>query len=172
MICEIPTKHDYNHFYILDFLKYFNYHDCKVVKFISSIYGNISVSKLGKVWIKQTGSRKKKSVAINRKIPIAIVEYNKNMNGVDRLNQSIKNIGLKRNTKKWTNKLSMYLLSCIIHNSYILWKPVSTVKKNKNEFIFELFNKLSEIKTEPTKVMHFCGTKKPVVNAFSVPKKK
>ena len=68
-----------------------------------------------------------KEVTINK--PIAIMDYNKNMKGVDHFDQMLKYYSFARKSTKWTKKMTMYLLQMAIHNSFSLYKQYNTDKK-------------------------------------------
>ena len=42
------------------------------------------------------------------------------MNAVDRFNKSLKSLGIRRPSKRWDRKLSVFILESIIHNSFML----------------------------------------------------
>ncbi|MCP6497719.1 transposase, partial [Klebsiella pneumoniae] len=49
--------------------------------------------------------------------PVGVLEYNKYMKGVDRADQYISHFKILRKTKKWTNRVFMYLINCALFNS-------------------------------------------------------
>ena len=54
--------------------------------------------------------------------PTCIIDYNNNMNGVDRLDQSLSYYAFARKSMKWTNKFFMYLLQIGLFNSFVLYR--------------------------------------------------
>lgn len=64
------------------------------------------------------------------------------MNGVDRFDQYCKNYDMDYKSRRWTFKISMFLIRVLIHNSYILFKlKYCGNSKDKNlhrKFIFSV----------------------------------
>ncbi|KAG0439237.1 PiggyBac transposable element-derived protein 4, partial [Dictyocoela muelleri] len=54
--------------------------------------------------------------------PSMIKDYDNFMGGVDVYDKMVKTYLSDRKTIKWSNKITMYLLNLIVHNSYILYK--------------------------------------------------
>ena len=54
--------------------------------------------------------------------PQCIVQYNENMNGVDRIDQQIQYYPFARRSMKWYKKFLLYLFQLAFHNSFILFK--------------------------------------------------
>lgn len=159
VMMNIPKKYDYNMLIIKDKVFYYNYNDNKNVTFISTVWQNDFIYKEAKQWNRDKKTGRKVSVKVMKKIPKAIDEYNKNMNGCDKLNQSLHYLGLKRKSKKWDRKISLFTLELMIHNSYILWSPVCAKNKKKAVFIEELSKNLMKY-VIPTEYSHFCDTGK------------
>jgi hypothetical protein len=132
---NIPNKYSTNITKIENFLYYYIYNDKKIVKFISTIYGYKLVEKKSREWKRDLKTGRKESSTITKKIPHAILTYNENMNGVDRLNQSIKTFNMSRKSRKWNHKLSIYIFSVILHNSYILWGNEENKRKTRKNFL-------------------------------------
>jgi hypothetical protein len=70
--------------------------------------------------------------------PVCVVDYNKNMNGVDRIDQQIQYYPFVRKTIKWHKKYSMYLLELALHNAFILFKCQNPNSKINNTYHFIL----------------------------------
>lgn len=137
--------------------QFYVYHDNKIVKFISTVYGDCIEEKKGLTWSKDKKTGKKQKKEVVRHIPKAIISYNSNMNGVDKFNQSLSYIHLLRKTKRWDQRLSLYLFETVIHNAYILWKPVNMAKKSKYKFMSLLAEDLVEYKREQRhQILHLC----------------
>ncbi|KAF7693698.1 PiggyBac transposable element-derived protein 4 [Cucumispora dikerogammari] len=62
--------------------------------------------------------------------PNMIKDYDQNMSGVDIFDQMLKSYYNERKSQKWTNKLTIYLINMMVHNSFILQK---TFNKNLNK---------------------------------------
>lgn len=61
--------------------------------------------------------------------PLMIKDYDKNMGGVDKYDQMLKSYYNERKNKKWSNKLAIYLVNMMLHNSYIVYKHFSNEPK-------------------------------------------
>jgi hypothetical protein len=53
--------------------------------------------------------------------PQAVVEYNKNMSGIDHLDQMMSYYPIERKSVKWYKKLGLHLLNLLLLNSYFLF---------------------------------------------------
>ncbi|KAF7692173.1 PiggyBac transposable element-derived protein 4 [Cucumispora dikerogammari] len=62
--------------------------------------------------------------------PNIIRDYDQNIGGVDIYDQMIKSYYNERKSVKWTNKLAIYLINMMLHNSFILYKMFYT-RQNK-----------------------------------------
>ena len=82
----------------------------------------IMISSFYSAGITQAQTRKAQEVPK----PIAVEEYNKYMNGVDRNDQHCTYYSFIRKTLKWWRKMFFYLLECSTVNSYILYKKACT----------------------------------------------
>ena len=63
--------------------------------------------------------------------PVCVADYNRNMNGVDRLDQNLSYYPPLRKTLKWHKKLTCYLMQIACHNAFILFRlknPESKIK--------------------------------------------
>ena len=61
--------------------------------------------------------------------PKAIIDYNKNMKGVDFYDQMIKYYSFARKSSRWSKKATLYLLQMAIHNAYVLYKQYTKDEK-------------------------------------------
>ena len=87
--------------------------DKRVVRVVSTIHKHRMVT---------VQERKKgRSGRVEVQKPLAVAEYNKYMNGVDRLDQMISYYPFTRKTVKWTKKFVMYLFSIAMYNSFVLF---------------------------------------------------
>ena len=99
------------------------------------------------------GKREYKKVAVNK--PLAVIDYNKYMSGVDHFDQMIKYYKFARKTKKWSKKLIMYLLQMSIHNSYVLYKNHTSDSKimdllDFHEMIYSLLMNFNPDEWQPS----------------------
>lgn len=68
-------------------------------------------------------------ITVNK--PCCIIDYNKNMSGVDHLDQKISYYPPLRKTIKWHKKMAMYMMLISMHNAFTLFRlanPASKVK--------------------------------------------
>lgn len=129
-----------------------SFNDNKRVDFISTVYKNEICSRDKKQWTKNKSTGRKESTLVKQKIPLAVLEYNSHMNGVDKANQCIKMFNLKRSSQKWTRKLSVHILEMFLHNSFILYDQSSNDKKfNRTEFLEILSKKLLTFSSDKSK---------------------
>ena len=63
--------------------------------------------------------------------PCAIVDYNKNMSGVDKLDQMVSYYPCTRKTFKWTNKVFCYLMEISLYNSFVIYNAKSVRRSYK-----------------------------------------
>jgi Transposase IS4 len=70
-------------------------------------------------------------------IPLSILNYNKNMGGVDKFDQMIKYYSMKRKTNRWTQRFSIHILELLMHNSYLMYENYFTGKKLTHYEFFE-----------------------------------
>jgi hypothetical protein len=56
---------------------------------------------------------------------ISISEYNMCMKGVDRAHQYLAYYSLLRKTLKWAKKVALWLISCALFNSFVIYKKLN-----------------------------------------------
>ena len=81
---------------------------------------------------KKVKSKKKGNTVYEKQIvrkPRAIIDYNKNMKGVDFFDQMIRYYSFARRSSRWSKKITFYFLQMAIHNAYALYKQYTTDKK-------------------------------------------
>jgi hypothetical protein len=66
---------------------------------------------------------RKTSEEINK--PNCIVQYNKYLNGVDCADQYLSYYSIVRKTVKWSKKVVLFLLSCALFNSFLIYKTLN-----------------------------------------------
>jgi len=102
------------------------WHDKKIVSVISSFH-NIP------------NDLKRKQVVVNDKIEM-IKSYDKYMGGVDKVDQMLQSYFSEHKNKKWTIKLSIYLINILIYNSYVLYnKFYSGLNKFKQQLTYRTY---------------------------------
>ena len=88
--------------------------DKKVVKVLTTIHEDKMVD------VKQRQKGHRGGVTVRR--PLAAKQYNKYMNGVDRLDQMVSYYPFTRRSYKWYKKFGMYLFSIAMYNSFVLYR--------------------------------------------------
>lgn len=159
----VPKKWNAKIIKVDENIYFYAYYDNKVVKFISTVYGPLILQKITNIWRKDSQLKKKIRVDVEKNIPRSIILYNENKNGVDKMNQFIKYFNLIRKTNKWNQRLSIYMLELILHNSYILWEPIDMNKKSRKFFISSLAKNLLEFDKFNSVTLitqHYCDTRK------------
>ena len=82
------------------------------------------------------------------KAPVCIKEYNKYMQGVDRLDQLLKRFALSgggHNFRKWHKQLAMAVIDIARCNAYLTWKMARDTSKSRDphrDFVVELATQL------------------------------
>lgn len=66
--------------------------------------------------------------------PISIIDYNKNMNSVDKFDQQLASYKLDRRSKKWWHRILFYFLDAAVVNSYLLYKEALQKNIKLKEF--------------------------------------
>ncbi|KAF7685699.1 PiggyBac transposable element-derived protein 4 [Cucumispora dikerogammari] len=61
-----------------------------------------------------------------------IHSYNQHMGGVDKYDQMLQLYFTARKNKKWTNKLAIYFINLMVHNTYVLYKTFSKEENKIN----------------------------------------
>jgi hypothetical protein len=73
------------------------------------------------------------------KMPYAVVQYNKFMEGLDRADQYLSFYSVLRNTVKWSIKVILYLLNSALFNIFSVYRTLNTNKKVKyKNFLHEV----------------------------------
>uniref|UniRef100_A0A667ZA88 PiggyBac transposable element-derived protein domain-containing protein n=1 Tax=Myripristis murdjan TaxID=586833 RepID=A0A667ZA88_9TELE len=88
--------------------------DKKIVKMITTFHEN----NMEDIQVWQRGHKGK--VRVQK--PACIVEYNKAMNGVDKLDQNIVYYPFVRKSHKWTKKFVTYLFQISLFNAFVIYK--------------------------------------------------
>ncbi|KAF7694691.1 PiggyBac transposable element-derived protein 4 [Cucumispora dikerogammari] len=85
--------------------------------------------------------------------PQCIVDYNKNMGGVDLTDQMMKNYTVLRKNNRWVNKMTLFVVQCCLHNGYILYCKDRKRPLSQSEFREEVFYsivKYDNVKRKPS----------------------
>lgn len=85
--------------------------DKRIVRMISTIHD---------ASMKSSENRKKNYIDNTIK-PTCILQYNKYMKGVDRVDQYLANSSILRKTLKWSKKLAFFLINCTLFNAYKMY---------------------------------------------------
>ena len=100
------------------------WYDTRLVSLITNAY---SMDRSEYVHHKRVRKQRKLQVeTVHLQRPVAIKEYTKYMQGVDRFDQLVKYYSFLRKTMKWTKKMVLYLLQLALQNSYALYLKYST----------------------------------------------
>jgi hypothetical protein len=76
-------------------------------------------------------NKRRKDRKRNREIkkPCAVVWCSKFIKGVDRADQYLSFYSFLRRTVKWSKKVVLYLLNCVIFSEFIVYRTQNTNKK-------------------------------------------
>jgi len=99
------------------------------VRMISTIHDATTVNK----------GRKDRKTSMEVKKPYAVVQYNKFMKGLDRVDQYLSFYSALRKTVKSSKKVVLYLLNCALLNAFFVCRTINTHKKVKyKNFLHEI----------------------------------
>lgn len=70
----------------------------------------------------EVNRRNKDGSVITIQCPMALREYNSNMNGVDKFDQLLSNYKINRQSNKWWHRIFFYFLDASVVNAYCLYK--------------------------------------------------
>jgi len=82
--------------------------------------------------------RKDKKTNMEIKKPYAVVQYNKFIKGVDRADQYLTYYSILKKTVKWSKKVVLYLLNCVLFNAFFVFRMLNTNKVKYKNFLREL----------------------------------
>jgi hypothetical protein len=103
--------------------------DKRLVRMISTIHDATVVS----TW------RKDRKMNMEIKKPYAVVQYNKFMKVVDRADQYLSYCSVLRKTVKWSKKVVVYLINCVLFNAFFVYRTLNRNKKVKyKNFLHEV----------------------------------
>lgn len=92
------------------------------------------ISTIHNAQLMKVESANKKSQKSIRK-PALILDYNKYMKGVDRVNHYLEFYSILRKTKKWTIRVVMFLINCALFNSFKVYTELNGRKKMFKKFL-------------------------------------
>jgi len=98
------------------------------VRIISTIHDATIVNK----------GRKDRKTNMEIKKPYAVVQYSKLMKGVDRADQYRSYYSVLRKTVKWSKKVVLYLLKCVLFNAFCVYRTLNTNKVKYKNFVREV----------------------------------
>jgi len=64
--------------------------------------------------------RKDRKTTTKIKKPYAVVQYNKFINDIDRADQYLSYYSVPKKTVKWSKKVVLYLLNCVLFNAFFV----------------------------------------------------
>ena len=101
--------------------------DKKPVSMITTCHENKTVPVKRIIKKNEKGKTKYIDTIVNKQI--AIIDYNKYMQGVDHFDQMLKYYKISRRSSKWTKKITLYFIQMAIFNSFCLYNQYSIDKK-------------------------------------------
>ena len=101
------------------------WHDKKEVTMLSTVHDKAGMTNTGK---------KRRTTNDPLVKPKAVIDYNKGMGGVDRMDQQLASFPLMRRYVKAYKKIFFYLLDMTLYNSYVLYKKITRQFLKYNEF--------------------------------------
>ena len=100
------------------------WYDTRLVSLITTFHGIETSVYEHRKRVRVDGESTLETVVLDR--PIAIREYTKYMQGVDRLDQLMKYYSFLRKTRRWTKKILFYFFQIGLQNAYVLYKRYTT----------------------------------------------
>jgi len=82
--------------------------------------------------------RKDRNTNMEIKKPYAVVQYNKYIKGIDRADQYLTYYSVLKKTVKWSKKVVLYLLNCLLFNVFFVYRTLNTNKVKYKNFLHEL----------------------------------
>ena len=117
-------------------ISFIAWQDKKTIPIISTIHNNATTVPVEVRERKTINGQKKYSKGVVNK-PLAIMDYNKYMGGVDHFDQMVKYYQFITKSQKWTRKVIFYLLQMAMHNAFVLYKKFSQVEKKLDYMGFQ-----------------------------------
>jgi len=82
--------------------------------------------------------RKDRNTNMEIKKPYVVVQYNKFIKGVDRVDQYLTYYSVLKKTVKWSKKVVLYLLNCVLFSEFFVYRTLNTNKVKYKNFLHEL----------------------------------
>jgi len=70
--------------------------------------------------------RKDRNTNMEIKKPYSVVQYNKFIKGVDMVDQYLTYYSVLKRTVKWSKKVVLYLLNCVLFNAVFVYRTLNT----------------------------------------------
>jgi len=82
--------------------------------------------------------RKDRKTNMVIKKPYAVVLYNKFIKGIDRANQNLIYYTVLKKTVKWSKKVVLYLLKCVLFKAFFVYRRLNTNEIKYKKFLHEV----------------------------------
>jgi len=82
--------------------------------------------------------RKDRKTSMEIKKSYAVGQYSKFIKGIDRADQYLSYYSVLKKTVKWSKKVVLYLLNCVVFNTFFVYRTLNT---NKRSWISEVQNR-------------------------------
>ena len=115
--------------------------DKRVVRMINTIHPHDTVL------IKER-EKGKGAALIQKEKPVCVDEYNRFMNGVDRMDQKVSYYPFMRRTLKWPVKFIFYMLQVTMHNAFILHQIQGGKTKTLRQFHLDVIDRWTRLREE------------------------
>ena len=112
------------------------WYDNRLVSLITTFHGVDTEVYQHKKRVHRQGHTELQMVTLDR--PVAIWEYTKYMQGVDRLDEFMKYYSFLWKTKRWTKKILFYFLQIALQNAYALYQKYTTNRTELTHFKFHM----------------------------------
>jgi hypothetical protein len=82
--------------------------------------------------------RKDRKTNMEIKKPYAIVQYNKFIKDIDRAYRYLSYNSVLNKTVKWSKKVVLYLLNCVLFNAFFVYRTLNTKRVKYKNFLHEV----------------------------------
>ena len=82
--------------------------------------------------------RKDRKTNMEIKKPYTAGQYNKFMKGVDRADQYLSYYSVLKKIVKWSKKVVLYLLNCVLFSAFFVYRTLNTNKVRYKNFLHEV----------------------------------
>ena len=87
--------------------------------------------------IVKKGRKDRKTNMVIKK-PYAVVQYNKFIKGIDRANQNLIYYTVLKKSVKWSKKVVLYLLNCVLFKAFFMYRRLNTNEIKYKKFLHEV----------------------------------